>query len=317
VNGRTATTHDETPLFFPAGGETLFGILTHPTVPANGTGVVLLHGGGYTGSAHRNRASLRQARSLAAHGFHVMRFDYHGMGESSGVVEEIQLGRPFTEDLDGVMDVMRSHGVADFILVGQCFGGRAILSLSPRIPDLRGVVLLAIQIRDFGRNEGTAVRMAHDMSSLAVARRGWRALSVKTFTDRDTRRRTSRLVKTLVRAKVRSLPGRIRSRMSRNGNDMHWVSPRFMEPFQSLIEDRVPLLLVFGDLDGNEDFHEAKKGRLGSLLDANRDLVEVHTLAGRVHGLSQVSTQNELQELIESWILQRTIMNPEPSEESP
>ena len=90
VNTNTATPRDqlieaettsrtELPVRFPVADERAFGILTEPLGTARGIGVVLLNA-----TSDRNRLQTRLARRLAAIGFHVLRFDYRGFGESSG-----------------------------------------------------------------------------------------------------------------------------------------------------------------------------------------------------------------------------------------
>ena len=76
----------ELPLYFPAGDETLFGIVTR-AVTTTGDGAILLTGGGATApSTNRNRVSVHLARRLAVRGVSTLRFDYHGIGESAGVL---------------------------------------------------------------------------------------------------------------------------------------------------------------------------------------------------------------------------------------
>lgn len=77
-----AVLEDERPCAFPCQGETLMGI-THFSSKPEQVGVVLLVGGPqYRVGSHRQFTLL--ARALAADGIPVFRFDYRGMGDSSG-----------------------------------------------------------------------------------------------------------------------------------------------------------------------------------------------------------------------------------------
>ncbi len=49
----------ERPVFFPADGNNLFGVLTEPEGPGNGVGVLLIQGGDTVNvSLHRNRLAV-------------------------------------------------------------------------------------------------------------------------------------------------------------------------------------------------------------------------------------------------------------------
>ena len=74
-------TTEESALFACA-GETLVGVLARPAVAAR-TGVVVIVGGPqYRVGSHRQFVLL--SRALAGAGCAVLRFDYRGMGDSSG-----------------------------------------------------------------------------------------------------------------------------------------------------------------------------------------------------------------------------------------
>lgn len=67
-------------------------------------GVITLTGGASITGIDRNRLYVRLARKLAARGFYVLRFDYHGVGESMGKAQ-YDLEEPFVTDLDGAIAV--------------------------------------------------------------------------------------------------------------------------------------------------------------------------------------------------------------------
>ncbi|MDP8957906.1 MAG: alpha/beta fold hydrolase, partial [Actinomycetota bacterium] len=136
---------EEIPVFFPAGGETLFGILTRPVGEPKGVGVVLL---AVRATFHRNRVAVLLARRLAGLGFHVLRFDYHGLADSSGTAT-FHLDQPFVEDVEGAVRRMRQEGVERFVLVGQCFGARTALAAAARLDGIAGVVLVALPVLDW------------------------------------------------------------------------------------------------------------------------------------------------------------------------
>src|SRR5574341_346327 len=93
----------EVPVFFPVKGEQLFGVLSIPEGASRGTGVIQLVGGSFIPGTNINRVAVRLARTLAARGFHVLRFDYHGVGECTGSIDAYHLDAPFTSDLEGAV----------------------------------------------------------------------------------------------------------------------------------------------------------------------------------------------------------------------
>ena len=73
----------EQPLVFQSTGDTLYGLLHNPECNEVNTGVVILVGGPqYRVGSHRQFVEL--ARGLASAGIPVFRFDFTGMGDSTG-----------------------------------------------------------------------------------------------------------------------------------------------------------------------------------------------------------------------------------------
>ena len=91
----------ETPVFFDCSGERLLGIAHRPAGQGIGVGVLLVVGGPqYRVGSHRQFVLL--ARDLAATGIPVFRFDYRGMGDSSGAPRDFE---DIADDIVSAMDV--------------------------------------------------------------------------------------------------------------------------------------------------------------------------------------------------------------------
>jgi pimeloyl-ACP methyl ester carboxylesterase len=143
-----ARAQDEVPLYFTAGDNTLFGMLTRPTVEPNGTGVLLLSGGVYVMSTNRNQMFVHLARRLAALGYTVLRIDFRGVGDSGGVISGYELDDPNGEDAAGAMRCLRATGVDEVVVVGSCFGARSGLHAAAGDPALSAMVLFSPPIGD-------------------------------------------------------------------------------------------------------------------------------------------------------------------------
>jgi len=138
---------DERALAFACGGERLYGILSLPVASASSSrrGVLVVVGGPqYRAGSHRQFTLL--ARSLASEGSAVMRFDYRGMGDSSGQP------RPFDsidDDLRAAIDTFQAAvpGLEEVVLWGLCDAASAIGMYAARDPRVAGLVLLNPWVR--------------------------------------------------------------------------------------------------------------------------------------------------------------------------
>ena len=80
---------EEVPRWFQAGDETVLSVLTRPIAPARDVGVIFLNGGHGGSSAGKNRVHTRMADDLARRGFHSLRVEWHGIGDSTGEIDEL------------------------------------------------------------------------------------------------------------------------------------------------------------------------------------------------------------------------------------
>jgi alpha/beta superfamily hydrolase len=288
-----ATSREERPVFFPAAGEDLFGIITEPTAKSNGIGLVLVPGG-IAGAPNRNGLSVRIARRIASLGYHTLRFDYHGVGESSGEIESYRLDQPFVDDVLAAVRCLDDHGVQEIALAGTCFGARTALAAADRIPQLRGVVLLAPPVHDF--EMGTPAIEATPMSH--YLRRAFSLLALRDLLDARRRRRYLRVARTKMRAvlpSTRVLP------QARHGA-ARGVSPLFSEPLVGLATRGTPVLLAYGTEDEfYEPFRELRP-ELAATLDVPGSRIDERMVPGRIHGFSRLAVQDAVATLIEEWL---------------
>jgi pimeloyl-ACP methyl ester carboxylesterase len=132
------------PVVFGPNGSQLMGIYHAPDPRAAlAIGVVLCNPLGYEAMcAHRTYRHL--AKRLATAGFDVLRFDYHGTGDSSGRGDEPDRLRAWIDSVGAAVDELRAiAGVTAIDLFGVRFGGTlATLAASER-RDIRDLVLWA------------------------------------------------------------------------------------------------------------------------------------------------------------------------------
>jgi pimeloyl-ACP methyl ester carboxylesterase len=289
-----ASSRDESPAFFEADDHALFGILTAPTVDALGVIVIVVTAAG-TLSADRNRVGVRLCRHVAGLGFHAMRFDYRGTGESEGDSQRFRLDEPFTADLMGAVDWARKAGLERVVLVGSCFGSRTALACAPYIDGLEGLVLMATPVRDYEMGERIATGLGTRGGVLDFARHAVRPRVLRGLFDADKRRAYARIT----RAAWRNLTT---GRENADGHGQSGASPLFLSGLGHVVRRSVPTLLVYGsDEDLWRDFDRARSGRLGELL-AGSDTIELLRLPGEVHGYKSVSVQDEVIRAVSDWL---------------
>lgn len=129
------------PFFFGETAEPLLGLYHPPSGPRpRPRGVAILNpfGDEYL-RAHR---SLRQlADRLAGAGFHVLRFDYFGCGDSAGGDHEGRLGRWVEDAAVAVEELEALAGSPRVALVGLRLGASLAVRLADRSPGLDHLVL--------------------------------------------------------------------------------------------------------------------------------------------------------------------------------
>lgn len=141
----TSRAYDEYPVFVPAGEERLAAVICAPTGELADLGVVLLTGGNYT-RTHRNRMWVRAARELAGRGVASIRFDYHGVGDSTGRVV-LELEAPLDIDAHGAADLLKAAtGVSRLAFVSTCFGGRTAMAAAAVRTDVVSTTVFPLPI---------------------------------------------------------------------------------------------------------------------------------------------------------------------------
>lgn len=281
-----ATTGNEVPVFIPSGEDELFGILTSPVVEANGITVVLLTGGGRMSSTHRNRMFVHAARRASSLGYHVLRFDYRGVGESSGDVPLAELDRPAIVDLMSALEWLKTQGLERVVVVGTCYGGRMALHAAPSIPNLEGLVLSSTPVEDY---------IGASSSLLWHARKGMSkgGLLLRSRWPKYARIALKRLRRILLRP----------IRRVATPDDDGMTSPLFMKPLRDAISRDIPVLLLHGDTDIQyAAFERALTGRLGRVIADSRGLVTVAIMPGELHGSITLGSQEFLLQHIEAFL---------------
>ena len=146
-SARTLTSLRERPVFF-GGARKLFGILTAPP-PSSARPdlppIILLN----AGTVHRvgsHRLYVPMARKWAALGFHVLRVDLSGIGDSpvpEGHLENLTYPRDGLEDARAAMDFLAETTTSGkFIVAGLCSGGDIAFQLGFKEPRVASAIMM-------------------------------------------------------------------------------------------------------------------------------------------------------------------------------
>ena len=87
---------------------------------------------------HKTKAGTYIARALVKEGFGVLRFDFSGLGQSSGEFGDTNFSTN-VDDLVAAASFLRDNYDAPEILVGHSLGGTAVIEASKRIPECMAV----------------------------------------------------------------------------------------------------------------------------------------------------------------------------------
>ncbi len=129
----------ETTVTFGKEAASLRGVLHEPE-RSNGVGVVFLHGWpGNRIGPHRMFVTL--ARRLAGLGFHSLRIDFRGRGDSDGRAEDASIGTMIEDTAVAVDFLARRPEIKKLYLLGICSGGKVAIGAASADPRLAGLVL--------------------------------------------------------------------------------------------------------------------------------------------------------------------------------
>jgi exosortase A-associated hydrolase 1 len=136
--------YSEKALLFECNGESLVGVLSLPASPGPRGVVIVVGGPQYRAGSHRQFTLL--ARQLAANGIATLRFDYRGMGDSTGAARSFETVH---EDIRRALDVLfeRVSAVKEAVIWGLCDAASAALMYAHRDTRVTGLVLLNPWVR--------------------------------------------------------------------------------------------------------------------------------------------------------------------------
>jgi pimeloyl-ACP methyl ester carboxylesterase len=293
-------------------GLRLFGILHTPGGPP-GDLVVLLLSPGVKMRVGPERLYLHLTKRLLEQGLSVLRFDFHGLGDSEGTLPEdqlrdvynhIEVGRYVNDTTDAMDWMQQTYGSERFILSGLC--GGAITGLLAGDRDTRVAGLLALGITPVLASRAAEASRYMTIGQLEVQQKLYlqRLLKPEAWYRLITFKTDNHLIRRMLGHWARQLMGRAPQPAAKQPNpEADNANPLFPPAMFKMLSRRRPLLLVFGGSDRlHWEYEEKFVARYREQLAAMPPLVDVHVIDQANHVLSLPEWQNEMLDVATRWV---------------
>jgi exosortase A-associated hydrolase 1 len=160
---------NESAIIIQCGDESMVGILHRPVQAPRNLGVLVVVGGPqYRVGSHRQFVLM--ARSFAAAGYAVLRFDYRGMGDSGGAARTFET---VGDDIRAASDAFLAAqpGLRGIVIFGLCDAASAALMYCNSDPRVKGLLLANPWVRTEGGAARAVVR--HHYGRRVLQRSFW------------------------------------------------------------------------------------------------------------------------------------------------
>jgi pimeloyl-ACP methyl ester carboxylesterase len=309
-------------------GLRLFGILERPARPLEGAPCIVLLSPGVKMRVGPHCLYRRMTQRFLQLGYPVFRFDFFGLGDSEGSLEETQLadvynhievGRYLNDALDS-MDWLEVHtDYRRFILSGLC--GGAVTGLLAGARDERVVGLLSLGITPVLASDAANPAQYATLGQLRSLRKGYlrRLLQPKSWLRLLTLQSDYR---TMWKSIAVPLRRRLRANAPTPEPQEHDtaadnLNPLFAPSFFEMAGRGRPMLLVFSEADRLYwEWAEKFEPRYAQRLEAVRGLYAVHVVPHANHVLSLREGEREMLAIASQWLQEHFGATPGRSQET-
>lgn len=289
-----ATTTDEVPVYLSAGLEHVFGILTRPAGPANGTAILCLHAGAQNLTSHRNRVYTRLCREVAGTGYAAFRMDFHGTGDSSGVLDNRDVHGQTMLDVEAAVRWLTEQGARRVVVVGSCWGGLVALVAAARNHAVVTACLISPPLGVF--ETGASVTQGRSQQHERLSRALSHALRPHVLRLLLMERPYRTWVIGRVRNRVsKSLAARFGRRRPAHPDEDH-VIVSAERVFGPLVRRHVPIHVLFGERD--QTYLDLLKQGPTPSLEAASAIIDMVVTPVTVHGFTTIRAQDTVREFV-------------------
>lgn len=307
--------HDVQPVSFRGPhGHLLFGTLHRPAAPAGDLPAVVLMSPGVKMRVGPGRLYVPITDALVARGHTVLRFDFHGLGDSEGELQEamladvynhIEAGRYAGDALAALEWMRREQGHRRFIVAGLCGGGVTALYAAQRDPSVEALFAIGITVT----LSSDAVLPAAYLSTaeLVNRRKGYmrRLFSLRSWWRLLTFQSEFGVIFRSLFAKAGRppRPPAIPAGSALTPEQLGNVNPMFAPAFFDFLGRGGRALLVFSEKDREYgDFQEKFAAFHADRLKAHAAQVTEHLVPGANHVMSLREWQQETLDVLGRWL---------------
>ena len=288
----------------------LYGMLHSPLGVHRKDIAIILLSPGIKSRIAPHRLYVEMARRYAMEGYVVLRFDYHGLGDSEGDVEEtfvadlygsIQQGR-YVEDVLAAMDYMgEEQGIGKFVLGGLCGGAITGLITGSRDSRVVGLFGLGIPVIQDGTHvnhakfitEGQAERLRNLYIGKIRDITAWKRF----FSFRSDFRVLWQVL--FKRSPKPASQKRVAPSAPENSN----LNVLFPLAFQRMIFSSRKLLLIFSEMDRlHWEYNEKFWQYYDSMYRNHMEYIDVRILKNANHILSFPESREEMLKWTCDWL---------------
>jgi pimeloyl-ACP methyl ester carboxylesterase len=303
-------------IFSNSDGYKLFGMLHEPaSINKDLPAVVLLSPGVKTRVAP-HRLYNKMAASFTDAGFRVLRFDFYGLGDAEGEVEEeyladlygtVSVGRYIDDTQAALAWMQKEHGISKFVIGGLC--GGAITGLLAGANDNRVVGLLALGIPVISYSPNIDRRKYLTQGQIRNLRKGYIQKLfdpkswIRLLTFRSDFRVIGKVLRQIFKEKAKTpvplhkQPAQDPSAQEDNLNEL------FPPAFFNMAERGAKMLLIFSGADRlAHEYSEKFATRYANELEKHRNAFELSTIENANHILSSKEWQQQMLSIAGKWL---------------
>lgn len=300
--------------FRNANGQMLFGTVHTPAVPRPDAPAVVLMSPGVKMRVGPGRLYVPITELLTARGHTVMRFDFHGLGDSEGELAEtrlvdvynhIEVGRHAVDAAAALDWLRRERGHRRFIVGGLCGGAITALYAAQRDRAVEGLLSIGMTVT----LASDAVQPAAELSAATLAdrRRGYfkRLLDPRSWWRLLTLQSEFGVIWRSLLVGLRPKPAVVtpEAASALNPEQLANVNPLFPAAFFEFLGRGGHALMLFSEKDWlYGEYREKFLALHGTRLSAHKAQVTEHLLLGANHVVSQREWQAELLEVTARWL---------------
>lgn len=298
--------------FLNSAGLRLHGTLHRPASARAGAPAVILLSPGVKMRVGPGRLYVPLTEQLNALGLCVLRFDFHGLGDSEGELSEkllieiynhVEVGRYVDDTLSAIRWMRETHGFKEFMLGGLCGGATTAALAAERDPGIRYLLCLGLAITLSSDAATPAKYLTRGELDSRMKKYMRRLLEPKSWIRFLTfQSEYGVILRALKRLVVRDEARPATTETPPAGEHMENANPLFPPAFFAFLERGGHALLLFSEKDRlPSEFEEKFALPYAPRLGKYRPQWDNRTIATANHVISAPEWRQEMLSMVDEW----------------